>query len=373
MKRAGDLYGPIAEPENLRQAFLKAIRGKRGKAEVIVYTANLDRNLRLLRDQLLAGEVDVGHYHFFTVHEPKERLICAASFPERVLHHAIMNVCEPVLERYAIHDSYACRAGKGMHAAVLRAREFTRRYPWYLKLDIRKYFDSIPHAPLLRLLERRIKDKAVLRLITVIVGTHDAAGMDGAEAVPPGGESPDGAEAVPPASGWVEGRPPCRPIVTTGRGLPIGNLLSQHLANLYLGHFDHWVKETLQVRGYVRYMDDVVLWANEPSELKAHLRTLRAFLESELKLELKNNIQLNRCVRGLPFLGYRVFANRLTLGPKARRRFARRLRGYEQAYRQGHWSEADLQRHVEALLAYVSFADTLHLRRGILVRMKGVA
>ena len=126
MNRTGNLYACIAEPENLRLAFLKAIRGKRGKQEVLDYTVRLDKNLRLLRAQLLACQVDVGHYHFFTVHDPKERVICAASFPERVLHHAIMNVCEPVLERYAIHDSYACRTGKGMHAAVLRAQAFAR-------------------------------------------------------------------------------------------------------------------------------------------------------------------------------------------------------------------------------------------------------
>ena len=148
MKRVGNLYDGIGEPENLRLAFLNAIRGKCGKQDVIEYTARLDENLRLLRDRLLARRVDVGHYHFFTVHDPKERVICAASFPERVLHHAIMNVCEPVLERYAIHDSYACRTGKGMHAAVLRAQAFTRQFPWYLKLDVRKYFDSIHHETL---------------------------------------------------------------------------------------------------------------------------------------------------------------------------------------------------------------------------------
>lgn len=129
LKRAGNLYDRIAEPENLRLAFLKAIRGKRGKREVREYAARLDGNLSLLRDQLLAHAPVVGHYHFFTVHDPKERVICAASFPERVLHHAVANVCEPVLERYAIGDSYACRTGKGMHAAVLRAQEFTRRFP----------------------------------------------------------------------------------------------------------------------------------------------------------------------------------------------------------------------------------------------------
>lgn len=99
MKRAGQLYERICEPENLRLAFLKSARGKRGKREVVAYAGRLDENLRLLREQLLARSADVGHYHFFTVHDPKERLICAAAFPERVLHHAIMNVCEPVLER----------------------------------------------------------------------------------------------------------------------------------------------------------------------------------------------------------------------------------------------------------------------------------
>lgn len=170
-----------------------------------------------------------------------------------------------------------------------------------------------------------------------------------------------------------QGRPPCRPIVTTGRGLPIGNLLSQHLANLYLGHLDHWVKETLRVRGNVRYMDDVVLWAADKSALQEHLRMIRGFLEAELKLELKNNIQLNRSARGLPFLRFRVFSHRLTLSPRARRRFARRLRGYEQEYRQGNWTEAELQRHAGALLAYVTFADTRPLRRGIIAHLKGAA
>lgn len=334
MNRAGNLYERIAEPENLRLAFIKSIRGKRGKADVIAYTKDLDKNLRLLRDQLLSNRVDVGHYHFFTVHEPKERLICAASFPERVLHHAIMNVCEPVLERYAIHDSYACRTGKGMHAAVLRSQAFTRRYAWYLKLDIRQYFASIDHVVVMALLERRIKDRAVLALIRTILETYSVA---------------------------------------PGRGLPIGNLLSQHLANFYLGHLDHWIKETLRVRGYVRYMDDFVLWADEKSTVKAHLEAIRPFLEAELKLELKDNIQINRCARGLPFLGYRVFSRRLTLGPRARRRFARKLHGYEKEWMTGQWSEADLARHMEALLSYVRFADTLPLRRQIVERFSVAA
>ena len=162
MKRIGNLYPVIAEPENLRLAFMKSTRGKCHKPDVIAYRAHLDKNLQTLRNQLLARDVDVGHYHFFTVHDPKERVICAASFPERVLHHAVMNICEPVLERFAIHDSYACRKDKGMHMAVHRAQTFTRRNPWYLKLDIQKYFDSIDHATTLELLARRFNRQSAI-------------------------------------------------------------------------------------------------------------------------------------------------------------------------------------------------------------------
>ena len=329
MKRIGNLYARIAEPENLRLAFLKAVRGKRGKAEVLSYRGSLDANLQLLRSQLLSGRLDVGHYHFFTVYDPKERIICAASFPERVLHHAIMNVCEPVLERYAIHDSYACRTGKGMHAAVLRAQAFARKYPWHLKLDIRKYFDSIDHQKLMELLERRIKDAEVLRAVGGILETYET---------------------------------------DPGRGLPIGNLLSQHLANFYLGHLDHHVKEVLRTKGYVRYMDDFVLWGAEKGELRERLDDIRLFLRESLGLVLKDNVQLNRSSSGLPFLGYRIFPDRLALGPRARRRFSIRMRGYEQEYIAGAWSEPVLARHTEALLSYVCFADSLGFRKQTIAR-----
>lgn len=333
MKRVGNLYPLIAEPENLRTAFLKSVRGKKGKPDVIAYRAKLDENLQSLRNQLLARQIEVGHYHFFKVFDPKERMICAAAFPERVLHHAVMNICEPVLERYAIHDSYACRKEKGMHMAVHRAQHFARRNTWYLKLDIHKYFDSIDHAASSNLLSRRFKDADLLDLFDRILSSY---------------------ETVP------------------GKGLPIGNLISQHLANFYLGHLDHFIKETLRVPGYVRYMDDFVLWADNKDLLKGHLFAITDFLASHLHLRLKDNIQINRSVRGLPFLGYQVFPHRLALGPRARHRFARRLAGFEQEVETGHWSETDLARHMEALLSYVRFADTLALRREIVGRVSFV-
>lgn len=213
MKRVGNLYLKIAEPQNLRLAFVKAAKGKQARTEVVEYRERLEENLALLRNQLLEGRVELGCYRFFYVHDPKKRLICAASFAERVLHHAVMNLCEPVFEAYSIDDSFACRRGKGQQRAINRAQQFARRYPWYLKLDIARYFDSIDHDVVEGLLQRRFKDNSLLQLFSQILNSYAA---------------------------------------TPGKGLPIGNLISQHLANNYLGFFDHWVKQERRVKGYVR-------------------------------------------------------------------------------------------------------------------------
>ncbi|MBP5673741.1 MAG: hypothetical protein J6X49_15240 [Victivallales bacterium] len=221
MKRAGNLYMEIAEMDNLRLAFWKAQRGKRGKREVMAYRENLDEELMRLHEQLVQGEVEVGRYHYFTIHDPKERMICAADFRERVLHHAIMNVCEPFFERYQIHDSYACRKGKGVDACLERLQEMCRRHQWYLKLDIHKYFDSIPHEGMKQVLRHYFKDTRLLMLFYRIIDSYEVA---------------------------------------SGRGIPIGNLTSQHFANMYLGVLDHQLKEVWKVPGYVRYMDDFILF-----------------------------------------------------------------------------------------------------------------
>lgn len=158
MKREGYLMERIADPDNLRLAFWKAKRGKSAKLEVMAYQKNLDKNLLFLRNELIAGEVTVGNYHYFKVYDPKERQICAAAFSERVLHHALMHVCHDNFEKYQIYDSYASRLGKGTFAALERATLFQKQYPWFLKLDVRKYFDSIDHSILKNLLRKRFKD-----------------------------------------------------------------------------------------------------------------------------------------------------------------------------------------------------------------------
>jgi hypothetical protein len=333
MKRAGNLMGAIASVDNLRLAFWKAARGKRAKADCRRFAADLEANLERLATELLSGCVQVGDYHYFRIHDPKERLICAASFRERVLHHAVMNLCEPVLERAASDDSYACRKLKGGLAAAARAQQFAGRYGWFLKMDVRKYFDSVDHEVLERLLQRRFKDRAVLGVFRQVVDSYGTA---------------------------------------PGRGLPIGNLTSQHFANFYLGPLDRFVKERLQRRAYVRYMDDFVIWGHGRGELREALDRVRDFLAAVLRLDLKSNASLNRTALGMDFLGYRVFPNRLRLARRSKVRFARKFRRYERAWAVGQWTELQLQQRMTALAAFLLPTDSRQCREHVIERF-GVA
>ena len=323
----------IADAENLRLAFWKAAKGKRGKADCVAFRERLDENLAALRAELLEGDVPVGNYHYFTVHDPKERLICAATFRERVLHHAVMNVCEPVLERAAVFDSYACRKGKGRLLAVERAQGYARTHGWFLKMDIRKYFDSIDHETLRALLGRKFKDPELLRLVDRILASYQTA---------------------------------------PGRGLPIGNLTSQHFANFYLAPLDRFLKEELRRGAYVRYMDDFVVWGESGRELRGVWERVRSFLTAELKLELKANTAINRTACGMDFLGYRLFPGTVRLARRSKVRFARKFRRYEAAHRCGRWSELMLQQRMTALLAFVMPAESGAFRRHVMERF-GVA
>jgi RNA-directed DNA polymerase len=331
MKRAGNMFESIYDTGNIYLAFWKAAKGKRNRNEVIAFLKNFQTNVRKLRLAIKTKDLDIGNYHFFQVCDPKKRRICAAAFPERVLHHAIMNICEPVLDAYAIFHSYACRKGKGTLAAVRQTRKFAGKYTWFLKLDIRKYFDSIDHYVLQKILSGRIKDKDVMALFAAIFATYN---------------------------------------VEADKGLPIGNLISQHMANFYLGKFDHWIKEDRRIKGYLRYMDDFVLFAHEKETLKQELRAIREFLRTTLKLKLKSNIQLNRCTHGLPFLGCRIFPETTKLSNRSKRRFITKYRSFEQNMVNGRWSEQEYVRHVEPLVGFTKMANAAAFRSNIIKRFR---
>lgn len=327
MKRVNNLYDGIAERENLRVAFWKAQRGKRHRPEVQAFRSDLDRRLRELREALLSEAVPVGDYHYFRVRDPKERRICAASFSERVLHHGILNLCEPVFERFAIGDTYACRPGKGTHRAVQRAQVFAKRVPFVLKMDIARYFDSVDHGVLLGLLERLFKDRRLLSLMERIIRSYETR---------------------------------------AGKGLPIGNLTSQHFANYYLGALDHYLKEVLRIRGYLRYMDDFLAFGQTAQEMTRLLSQIREFLNERVLLDLKQGVEKRRSMTGITFLGYRVFPQRILLSRRSRRRFVNKFRTYEKWAAEGALTECELARRMQAAIAFTEWADAAGFRRKVI-------
>lgn len=326
MKKASGLFKHVVELDNLYYAFWKASKGKRYAGEVLSFQADLEDNLLGLQAELLAEKVSVGSYRYFKVYEPKERQICASAFREQVIHHALINVTHPVFERALIFDSYASRKSKGTYAALAKAKIFTHQYDWFLKLDVRKFFESINHNVLKKQLTRLFKEPAILNVFFQIIDSYEA--------------SPN-------------------------RGLPIGNLTSQYFANHFLSGLDHMIKEKLRIRAYVRYMDDLVLWDNDKAALKHAFEQIRQFVEGELKCALKPE-QLNRSKLGLPFLGYRTFPNYVQLLQKSKLRFIKKATLTDGHYHSGYWHEAACQKHILPLLAFIEHADSKKFQENVI-------
>jgi hypothetical protein len=332
MKRTNKLFDRIVETDNLRLAYRKALRGNRDSADARQFASRDVLRLAEMREQLLQGTFPLGRFYQFVIHDPKERTITAPCFSERVLHHAIMNVCEPVFERWLIHDTYACRVGRGRVAALHRAQHFARKNAFFLKMDIRKYFYSICHRILLARLDRLFKDEALMDLLARVVVCFQG---------------------------------------DRGRGLPIGSLTSQHFANFYLGWFDRFVKETLRIKGYVRYMDDMLLWGDSARQLGEVLDASREYLADELDLEIKSHPYINRMSHGVDFLGCRVFADHLTLNRRSRLRFRRKMTRLETEYLEGDIDELELQQRGTSLCAFTMAGGvkSWRFRRSVLQRL----
>jgi len=330
MRRTANLFEQICSMENLRAAFQKAAQGKRDQQVVREFGQTLECRLSELLLTIGNGSIALGRFHQFVIRDPKERVITAPCFEERVLHHAVMNLCEPVFDRWLIDDTFACRKGKGREAAVLRAASYSKRFSWFLKLDIRKYFDSVSHHALQNLLRRRFKDDQLLELLNRIIHSFRGA---------------------------------------IGVGLPIGSLTSQHFANFYLGWFDRFVKESLRVRGYVRYMDDMVLWHDDPTALKRIRSQCEEFLNKTLSLKVKPMI-LQRTSVGVDFLGCRIWPTHVGLSRRSKRRWRRRVSVLQQAQRLHRISELDLQTRLEAATAFAkgAGANSWRFRQAMLQR-----
>jgi retron-type reverse transcriptase len=324
MKRVTISVDEIASWSNLTRAVERAARGKRHRADVVTFLAHFDANLTTLQAQILDGTVPVGVMSRFHIRDPKPRVIHAPCFRERVLHHAVMAFVGPVLERVLIDDTFACRTGKGTLATVQRCQHHVRRFPWYAKMDVRQYFASINHDVLKERLRQRLKGRALLALLERIIDAHHEA---------------------------------------PGTGLPIGALTSQHFANFYLNPLDRFCLETCRVAGYVRYMDDFVCWEWSRQQAVSLVRQARDFLHLELKLTLKDSVQVNQSARGLPICGYRVFPGTLRLARSRRQRYLRAKRHWERQFCAGALSARALQAGFAAALAITAHADAAAWRR----------
>jgi retron-type reverse transcriptase len=322
MKRLNCLFEQIADYQNLRLAFLKAIKGKRSSPEVLLFCGNVDKNLETIRDRFLSPPVQWGAYQQFTIKDPKERIISAAPIDDRIMHHAIMNVLEGIFERQMIYHTYACRKEKGQHGAVLYAFSKCKAAGYFLKMDIRRYFDSIDHRELKNQIQKLIKDSGVLYLLDGSIDSYHK---------------------------------------TPGKGVPIGNLTSQFFANLYLSKLDHYVLEQLRPFAYVRYMDDFVLWADDKQTLRSMLEKITAFASAELRLQTKPPI-IGNTVNGLPFLGFKIKKQGIYLLGKSKRRMAARVRDIQRGLRKGAVTEEQAAGSLVSVYAAVNLARTRPLR-----------
>lgn len=346
MKRIGALWPQVTSFENLFLAWRKARRGKSKRHAVSHFGLNVERELLQLQRELQDGSYEPGEYRRFTIYERKPRQISAAPFRDRVVHHALMNVIEPALDRRFIDDCYACREGRGVHAAVNRYQSWAQRYAWVLKLDVQRYFPSIDHCALKEALARRIKDRPVLDLLSRIIDR----GLD-----PNGHLDP----AVPfPGDDLLT--PLQRPI-----GIPIGNLTSQFFANLFLDRVDHQIKECWKVPAYLRYVDDLVFLADDKGFLWQIAERVNAAL-GELRLRVHpRKIQLMRTSERVDMFGYSVSPDRRWLRNDNGHRFARRLRGMARAFGRGEASLCDFRPSIAAWVGHAQHGETDGLRQSI--------
>lgn len=309
--------------DNLMLAYTKAFRGKQHREEVIRYSEDIWQKLDELRDGLSEGTFEIGRYHYFWITDPKLRKICAASFDERVMHHAVMNVCHDIFERQLIETTYATRKGKGQYKALERAFKAMRHFRFVAKCDFRKYFDSVCHQTLKNSLARIIKDADVLLLMYKIIDSYETE---------------------------------------NGRGLPIGNLTSQYFANFYLSGMDHYVKEVLKVKKYVRYMDDFLVFGMNKCEVRRTVEAIDEYAKENLELTLKP-VVYNNVLQGTSFLGYRLYPHKIMLNGRSKKRFVQKYMVYNKLLNEGLWSETNYQRHIIPLMAFVEKSNAKGLEK----------
>lgn len=286
MKRYNNLFDKIVSLDNLYEADKRARRQKSHRPEVMLFDKNKDNLLLDLQRKLINGEYETSEYYVFKIYEPKEREIFKLPYyPDRIVHHAIMNIMEPIWVSAFVKGTYSCIRKRGIHKALKDVKfalkdEINTQY--CLKLGIRKFYPSIDHDILKTIIRKKIKDKRLLSLLDEII--------------------------------------------ESAQGVPIGNYLSQFFANLYLTYLDHWIKEQKKVRYYFRYADDIVILGRDKQELRDLFYNIQDYLNNKLKLNFKDNWQIFKVdSRGIDFVGYRIFHTHTLLRKHIKKNFCKKI------------------------------------------------
>ncbi len=344
MRRVGNLWPSLVSWRNLYTSAYVAARGKKTRPDVATFLMNLEMEIPSLKRQLDSGEYRPGPYRTFSIHEPKQRMISAAPFRDRVVHHALVRVLEPVFECRFSRDSYACRRGFGTHRALRHASRAAARYPFVLKCDVVKFFPSLDHEILMGLVERKIKCRETLSLARRIV---------------------DGSNPQIPHVVYFPGDDLFSPNERR-RGLPIGNQTSQFFANVYLDPLDHFVREVLRPGDYLRYADDFLLFGEDRRELESIRSKIEGYLQGFRLLVHERKTRVYRCRDGVGFLGWRIFPDRMRLARSNVIRFKRRARAMQSAYAEGELGWRKIHERIRAWIAHAEHGDTWRLRERVL-------
>lgn len=343
--RVMNLQARLCEWENIRLAYQNASRGKRGRGATASFEMLLADNLLELQSELREQTYQPGGYTSFHIHEPKKRLISAAPFRDRVVHHALCNGTVPFFEKIFILDSYANQKGKGTHRALARCTQFSRRFKYVLQCDVKQFFPSIDHAILMETLEKMLPDDSVMWLIKKILASGKDVLSEEYEMV------------YFPDDNLFS--------INRLRGLPIGNLTSQWWANCYLNPFDQFVKRELGCRGYVRYVDDFLLFSDKKSELLDWREKVLKRLE-RFRLTLHEGSAYPKPVtEGIPFLGFQIFPDYRRLKPRKGYAFRRKMFHLLKSA-----SHEKVNLSLRGWINHVGYGDTFGLRRSLLGEFK---
>ncbi len=341
MMKINNIYSEIISKENLYHSAYMASRGRRYRDSTANFNFFLEEEIGRLHKELLTKTYRHGKYRLFKIYDPKERSIAAAPFKDRVVHHAVHDVIEPIIDKTFIYDSYACRKDKGTHKAVDRAQGFLRANKFCFHGDIKQYFPSINHRIVKRILRIRIEDQDALWLLDEIIDS--AVSLPGCLQV--GKEAADSDNRI---------------------GLPIGNLTSQFFANLYLNELDYFIKFDLRIRYYLRYMDDFLIFSNEKIMLIEVKERISKFLNVSLELRLhKDKSQIYSRSDGIKFLGFRLFSEYRRLASDNVRRFKKQLNRFDCLFANGKITKSAVSDSLRCWVAHSKYANAATLRRNI--------